>query len=85
MMARKGKKEMVAHKRKQPRMSIHHRRPRAQNGKDWKPEINQVRVKLTEHRAWHTLFDGTLTVPEIVKIINRWIDPRWEVIARRKK
>lgn len=85
-MARKGKGQMVPHTRKKPRMSIHHRRPRAQNGRNWKPEINQVRVRLTHHRAWHTLFDGTLLPKDIATIINTiWIDPRWELVARRKK
>lgn len=79
------KKEMVPHVRKQPRMSIHHRRPRAQDGQHWKPEINQVKVPLTQHRAWHTLFDGTLSPHDICAIINAiWLDPRYEVIVRRK-
>lgn len=85
-MTRKGKKTMVPHQRKQPRMSIHHRKPRAQDGKHWKPEINQIKVPLTQHRAWHTLFDGTLTVFQICAIINTvWLDPEWKLVPRRRK
>ena len=70
------KKELVPHQRKQPRMSIHHRFPRAQGGENWRPNINQERVPLTQHKAWHTLFDGTLTPYDIAAIINAiWLDP----------
>jgi len=65
-------------------MSRHHRRPKAQKGKNSKRNISWV--SQVEHRSWHTIFNGMLTPLEIADIINtKFLDPDWELIAIRKE
>lgn len=81
---RKGNvtKALVPHVRKKPRMSTHHRTPRAQGGS----QGPTVQVTQTQHRAWHTLFDGTLLPEDICAIINAlWLDDRYYFVCRRRK
>lgn len=83
-MRGKATKQMVPHVKKKPLINQHHRFPRAQGGENWRPEINVVTVLLTQHRAWHTLFEGTLTPHDIAAIINTvWLDPRYKFVVER--
>lgn len=61
--------------------SIHHRLPRSIGGND--DARNVIWVSRNRHQAWHTLFQNW-EVPRIVEEINRWIDPEWQVIAKRR-
>jgi len=61
----------------------HHRRPKAHGGNSSKR--NMVRVPVKKHQAWHLLF-GVENPTEIARIINdTWLDPRWELIAKRRE
>ena len=62
----------------------HHRKPKILGGSGRISSGNMVEVRVDHHRAFHMLFQ-TVTVPEIAAILNEtWIDPDWELIARRK-
>lgn len=65
------------------RVSKHHRKPRSLGGNNNSRNISVVQDKL--HEAWHLLFDNC--DPEgVAHIINTyWIDPKWEMIARKRK
>jgi len=59
----------------------HHRKPKVRGGSGDKSSPNMVCVSIEQHRAYHTLF-GTMSVPEIVDVLNNiWIDPEWEIHA----
>jgi len=63
--------------------NIHHRKAK-NNGGTGDP-ANLVEVPVDHHRAFHLLFD-TKSVPEIARILNdTWIDPSWELIARKRE
>lgn len=68
--------------RKIRRVSKHHRKPRSLGGNNNSRNISVVQDKL--HEAWHLLFDNC--DPEgVAHIINTyWIDPKWEMIARKR-
>jgi hypothetical protein len=54
--------------------NMHHRKPKAQRGKNTKE--NMVEVPIIKHRYWTLLFDGTRTVHSICDEINHvWLDP----------
>ena len=61
--------------------SVHHRKPQSLGGGD--DSANILKTTHNKHQAFHTLFDNW-EVPRTVEELNRWIDPQWEVIARRK-
>jgi hypothetical protein len=63
--------------------SRHHRRPRSLGGTNEKSNIS--RVSITEHQAWHTLFQN-FEPHVIAEIINNvWLDPDYEFILVRKR
>lgn len=63
-------------------MNSHHRKPTSIGGTSEDRNISYVNRK--QHEAWHTLFSNH-TAPTIVAIINeKWIDPDYEIIVRRK-
>ena len=54
--------------------SKHHRQPIAQGGSGTRTTL----VMHKQHIAWHNLFSGDMTVPDIVQSLNDyWIDPRY--------
>jgi hypothetical protein len=60
----------------------HHRRCRSNGGTDARSNISVVTD--VQHKAFHTLF-GNATTEVIAEILNEtWIDPSWELIARRR-
>ena len=63
--------------------SKHHRKPKSKGGKGVGRK-NLFTTTVGKHRAYHTLFSNW-DVPEIVRELNRWIDPDWKVIAVRRK
>lgn len=60
----------------------HHRRPRSRGGDNSEKNISYV--DRDQHSAWHLLFKNH--EPEcIAEIITAlWLDPDWEMVARRK-
>ena len=62
--------------------SVHHRKPRSIGGTS--TASNMMWCSRNKHRAYHTLFQNW-EVPRIVEELNHWIDPQWEVIARRRE
>ena len=64
--------------------SRHHRRPKSLGGTDEFPPNNISWTKRKHHEAWHKLF-GTAHPVQIARIITElWLDPDWEMVARRK-
>lgn len=62
----------------------HHRKPKVFGGSGDLASGNMVQVDIQKHRAWHLLFD-TVSPQEVAKRITAtWIDPEWELVARRK-
>jgi len=60
----------------------HHRKCRS-NGGDSQPS-NIVYVPKRHHEAWHRLFQN-LEAHAIAELINElWLDPSWELVARRR-
>lgn len=67
-----------------PEYNWHHRKPKIRGGSGRINSGNMVEVRVDHHRAFHLLFQ-TVTVPEIAAILNEtWIDPDWELIARKR-
>ena len=63
------------------RRTRHHRKPVCQGGTD--EHIKYVTDK--KHKAWHVLFSGTLTMPQICHQLNTtWIDPEFVFIPFRR-
>ena len=59
----------------------HHRRCRSNGGSN--NESNISVVPKNKHEAFHLLFNN-MEAPEIAATLNRiWIDPAWELYARR--
>ena len=74
--------------RKKPRTNLeynwHHRKPKVKGGSGKLNSPNMVEVRVDHHRAYHLLF-GTENPTEVARILTEtWIDPDWELIARRK-
>lgn len=71
--------------KKRHRYDYHHRLPQAQGGTDNYPEGNLVRVNAIRHAHWSALFKGDTPLDSIVEELNNvWIDPRYELILKRK-
>lgn len=65
------------------RKTRHHLRPKCQGGTDDSSNIKYVTDK--KHKAWHILFSGTMTVPQIAhQLNNTWIDPEWVLIPFKR-
>jgi hypothetical protein len=61
----------------------HHRRCRSNGGSNAKSNLSFV--KSNQHRAYHLLFQN-FQAPRIAQLLNEvWIDPDWELVARRRK
>jgi hypothetical protein len=62
--------------------SKHHRRPRSLGGSDHSRNIS--RVSVTQHQAWHTLFQN-YPPEKIAQIITDvWLDPDYEIVVTPK-
>lgn len=63
-------------------LNTHHRKPRSIGGKSDKRNLSCVLV--TQHRAWHTLFANC--EPDVIAriITETWLDPDYEMVARKK-
>jgi hypothetical protein len=63
-------------------LTRHHRRPRAQGGTSEMHNISYLPAN--KHDAWNLLF-GTMSPDEIAREITyRYLDPDYELVARRK-
>lgn len=61
----------------------HHRYPRGHKKRNQKEHI--VRVRRSQHQAWHNLGLGSHCPYEIARIINSYfIRPDYEFVVRRK-
>lgn len=61
----------------------HHRLPRGH--KDRKEKRFVVRVRRSQHQAWHILTRGSFDPHEAAEIINRYfIHPEYELVVRRR-
>lgn len=70
-------------KRKPYRITKHHKKPKSIGGTNAVQNISHVPE--AQHEAWHLLFSN-MTVPTIVAILNeKWIDPDYEITARRRQ
>ena len=66
-----------------PTHTRHHRKPKSRGGSGKRHNIVLVPDNL--HKAYHVLFRN-LTPHQVAKILTEtWVDPEWELIARRKK
>ena len=74
------------HKNKFPEGSNwHHRKPKVHGGSGDLASGNMIHVCRKKHAAWHILFE-TVTPQQVARRINEtWLDPDWELVARRKK
>jgi len=62
----------------------HHRKPKRFGGSGYLASGNMIQVDIMKHRAWHLLFD-TVSPQEVARRINQtWLDPEWELVARRR-
>lgn len=65
------------------KMSKHHRIPRS-NPQSSEENWNISFVNVKKHEAWHTLFQNA-SAKSIARQINKvWIDPRFELVVKRK-
>jgi hypothetical protein len=79
-----GKKRPSKKRPSKKRPTGHHRRCRSNGGTDDTPKNNVSVVTDVQHEAFHTLF-GNAEAERIAEILNEtWIDPSWELIARRR-
>jgi len=70
-------------KKKEPQFDEHHRVPRSKGGTD--TPSNVILVRVTKHRAYHTLFENK-GPHEVAQELNKtWIDPRYELVVVRKQ
>jgi len=75
-------------KRKKPQANLgnnwHHRKPKKHGGSGRISSGNMIEVDVLKHRAYHLLF-GTKNPEQVAAILTKiWIDPDYELIARRK-
>lgn len=64
-------------------ISKHHRRPKSLGGTDNSQNLSFV--QRGQHKAWHRLFDNC-PPDSIAHIINAiWLDPRYELVVRRRR
>ncbi len=61
----------------------HHRRPRSRNGDDTDRNISIVDIK--QHESWHNLFSNLDPYAIAMIISQRWLDPDFEFVVRRKE
>ena len=64
------------------RNSWHHKKPKSLGGGCTMG--NMLRCDHRKHQAFHLLFQNW-EVPRIVEELNRWIDPDWQITARRTR
>lgn len=62
--------------------NVHHRKPTSRSGTDDESNISIVPAKV--HDAYHLIFSN-LSPEAIAQVLSeRWIDPDYELVARRK-
>ena len=82
------KKTMHPHVREKDPLVKHHRRPRAQGGRNFKTHNglgNVVEVPLSQHIGWHSFAHGLDTPEEICARINLFCDPDYYFVVRYTK
>ena len=63
----------------------HHRKAKVNSGSGKISSGNMIEVDVLRHQAFHFLFQ-TKTAVQIAEHLTRiWIDPEWELIARKKE
>jgi len=63
-------------------LSKHHKKCKSNGGGNERQNLSFVTRK--SHTHWHALF-GNLEAHAIAELINHtWLDPEWELVARRK-
>ena len=67
----------------EPNLSRHHRKCKSNKGTN--NPSNLVYVPLSHHRAFHTLFGNSEAQTIAQELTEKWIDPEWEIIARRRQ
>jgi hypothetical protein len=73
---------MSHHHRSRDKNSRHHRKCRSNGGTDESRNISWVNKY--DHQAYHMLFQN-FEAERIAEILNNiWIDPAWELIARKR-
>ena len=68
---------------KSNRFQKHHRLPRSQGGGS--KDGNIVIVPSNLHRAYHVLFANMLPEEVAKTLTDTWIDPKFELIAKKKE
>jgi len=69
-------------RRKKPVTDVHHKKARSNGGTN--DDSNMIVVQKSKHQSFHHLFyDGS--PQKVVSIINKWIDPDFEVILVKRK
>jgi len=65
-------------------LTLHHRKPTSIGGSK-RDRRNHSYVQHIKHCAWHTLFSNH-TAETIIRIINeKYIDPDYEVVCRKRE
>lgn len=73
----------MSKKRPEPQFDEHHRVPRSKGGND--APTNIVLVRVTKHRAYHTLFENKCP-HEVAQELNKtWIDPAYELVVIKRQ
>lgn len=68
--------------KKRGNLSRHHKKCKSNGGDNSKQNLSSVSRKA--HTHWHALFYN-LEAEGIAKVINEtWLDPEWELVARRR-
>lgn len=63
-------------------LSKHHKKCKSNGGGSDRKNLSFVQRKA--HTHWHALFQN-LEAERIAELINKtWLDPEWELVARRK-
>ncbi len=62
--------------------SWHHRRPRFLGGTS--EARNMIELPQHLHQAWHDLFQAKTPEQIAATITNYYLDPDWELVARKK-
>lgn len=63
-------------------LSTHHRRPRSLDGTN--EARNLIELPRSKHSAWHILFQNWPAERIAFEINNRYLDPDYEFVVRRK-
>jgi hypothetical protein len=66
-----------------PKKSKHHRKCRSNGGSNDLSNLSFIKEK--EHTAWHYLFQNYEAGKIALLITDKFLDPEWELVARKKR